>query len=67
MDGGRSPEPSARTGLLICSLALVVLVSIAAGWVVIAVPAALAVLGMAAVVVGVDSRVPGDWKRPGPR
>lgn len=67
MDRKRSPEPDARSGLLLCSLILVFLVSVVAGWTLIAVPAAFAALGVAAAVVGVDSRAPGDWKRAGAR
>jgi hypothetical protein len=67
MDRKRSPEPDARRGLLLCSLVLVVLVSMVAGWALVAVPAALAALGLAAAVVGVDSRASGDWKRAGSR
>jgi hypothetical protein len=38
-----------------------VVVAWAAGWAWLAIPAALAALGVSAIAAGVDSRAPGDW------
>jgi hypothetical protein len=55
--------PSARTGVLACSLMGLVVVAWAAGWAWLAIPAALAAVGVSAIAAGVDSRAPGDWPR----
>ncbi|MGH2635558.1 MAG: hypothetical protein ACRDHU_05365 [Actinomycetota bacterium] len=59
----RSMEPLTRSGLLLGSLLALTGLAWAAGWAWLAVPAALAILGVAADAVGVDSRMPGDWRR----
>jgi hypothetical protein len=40
-------------------------VSLLVGWTWFLVPAGFAILGVAAEAVGVDSRMPGDWRRAG--
>jgi len=67
MDRWRALSSIARSGLLLCSLLIVGALSLAAGWTWLAVPTGLAVLGVAANAVGVDSRMPGDWRRAGSR
>jgi hypothetical protein len=53
-----------RSGLVVGSLLVVVVLGWAAGMPWLAIMAALAILGVAANAVGVDSRMPGDWSRP---
>jgi hypothetical protein len=53
--------PSARIGLLACSLMGLVVAAWIAGWAWLAIPAALAAIGVSAIAAGVDSRAPGDW------
>jgi hypothetical protein len=62
----RPITPRATIGLLACALVLLVPLAWVAGWAWLAVPAALAALGVTAVAVGADSRAPGDWVRAGP-
>ena len=57
--------PGPVMGLLACSLMALVAVSWAAGWALLAIPAALAALGVSAIAAGRDSRAPGDWKHVG--
>lgn len=59
----KAVDPLARSGLLFCSLLALLGVAWVAGWVLVAVPAALSLVGVAAGAVGVDSRMPGDWRR----
>lgn len=64
--GERPTAPSARIGLLACTLTALVVGAWVAGWAWLAIPAALAVLGISAIAVGADSRAPGDWTSLGP-
>ncbi len=66
MDRRPSPDGSARAGLVVLLLVAVTAIGWAAGWALVAVPAALGVVGAAASAAGVDSREPGDWPRIGP-
>lgn len=59
----RALEPLTRSGLLFCPLLVLVLLGWVVGWGWLVVPSALALLGVAANAVGVDSRLPGDWRR----
>ena len=63
MDRWRSLSPIARSGLLVCSLLCLAAIGLVEGLAWIAAPAALAMLGVSAAAVGVDSRSPGDWRR----
>jgi hypothetical protein len=63
MDRWRTLSPIARSGLLVCALLLASAGEIAAGWLLLLVPTIGALLGVAALAVGVDSRTPGDWRR----
>lgn len=67
MDRWRGLRPITRSGLLLCSLLLVGAVGLAAGWPLLVAPTAIAIFGVAAGAVGVDSRTPGDWRRAGSR
>jgi hypothetical protein len=57
--------PSAVVGVLACSLMALVAISWAAGWAWLAIPSAMAALGVSAVAAGRDSREPGDWRSAG--
>lgn len=59
----RTLPPVARSGVLMCTLVLVALLGWVLAWAWVAVSAALALLGVAAAAIGVDSRMPGDWTR----
>ncbi len=63
MDRWRSLSPIARSGLLVCFLLLSSAGELVAGWTLLLVPTLGALLGVAALAVGVDSRMPGDWRR----
>jgi hypothetical protein len=62
---GASAGPGPLIGLLACSLMALVAISWAAGWAWLAIPSAMAALGVSAIVAGRDSREPGDWTRAG--
>ena len=59
----RALDPLTRSGLLASSLFALVVFGWAAGWGWLVMPSVLALLGVAANAVGVDSRLPGDWRR----
>jgi peptidoglycan/LPS O-acetylase OafA/YrhL len=52
-----------RSGLAVCALLLAGAGEMAFGWMLLLVPTLGALLGVAALAVGVDSRTPGDWRR----
>jgi hypothetical protein len=63
MDRWRALSPIARSGLLVCTLLVAGAGELAVGWMLLLVPTLAALLGVAALAVGVDSRTPGDWRR----
>jgi hypothetical protein len=58
-------DPISRAGLLLCSLVIIGVASLVAGWPGLLAPIGLAIIGVAAGAVGADSREPGDWRRAG--
>jgi hypothetical protein len=63
MDRWKALSPIARSGLTVFALLLASAGEVAAGWALLLVPTLGALLGVAALAVGVDSRTPGDWRR----
>jgi hypothetical protein len=58
--------PGPMIGLVACSLLALVAISWMGGWAWLAIPAAMAALGLSAIAAGRDSRAPGDWTHVGP-
>ena len=57
----RRTKPLERAGLLVCTLAVVTIASLAMGWTVLAGLAGSAAFSTAAASAGTDTRRSGDW------
>jgi hypothetical protein len=63
VSGPRRAERERLAGMAMAVVFVVMLTALMAGWVWIAAPAVLGILGLAASAVGADSRRAGDWRR----